>query len=90
MSYVDDKRMHEKIAYLGLSAPSVVAGMLQICKELHDSRLLADDAIGRINDAIVRSMAVNCPRSVPVYRYEQDLRGKLAGLIASGDVTPTH
>jgi hypothetical protein len=82
MAYMDDKKLHQTLSFVGLRAQATAVGLLQLCRELSDAGVLSSEAVGRIKDAISRDIAVGCPPSARRDEYERDVRGRLDRLFS--------
>lgn len=83
MEQVEARRQHQMLALLGVRDTGTTAGLLQLCSELAHAKLLDDDAVERIKDAIVSDISLSCPRSMARNQYEVAIRQRMDGLLPS-------
>lgn len=80
----EQKKLHFALTNVGLRAQATAAGLVQLCKELHDAKVLSDDAMERIKGAIANEISVSAPRSISCEQYRRDIRDRL-DMIFEGD-----
>lgn len=89
MAYLEDKRLHETINFLGLRAQATVVGLVQLVRELEAARVLAPEAVTRIKDAIAADLALARPRAVKPEEFDRSLRERLDALFAGTEPVGT-
>ena len=56
---VEARELHRTLEYIGLRAQATTVGLIQLCAELVKVRVLDDEAVQRIKDAIHRELTVS-------------------------------
>jgi hypothetical protein len=76
------KKLHFDLTNVGMRAQATAVGLLQLCLELRNAGILADDAVERIKGAIACDIEVSAPRSVATPHYRRDIRERLDQLFS--------
>ncbi|WP_294392180.1 hypothetical protein [uncultured Sphingomonas sp.] len=77
MSYVEDKKLHQTVTFVGLRAQATAVGLVQLCRELECAGVLGEAAMDRIKGAISREIAITAPPSARREEYEREVRLRL-------------
>ena len=73
----EHRRLHQDLGFLGLQAPAMAAGLLQLTAELVQAGVLDQEAVCRIKDAIARDLVLSRPRNAWRSDYESSIRHRL-------------
>lgn len=76
------KRLHYDLTNVGLRAQATAAGLVQMCMELRNAKVLPEAAIERIKDAIFEEISVSVPRQVATVPYLHEVRSRLDRIFA--------
>lgn len=71
------RELHQTLEFIGLRAQATTVGLLQLCAELVRARVLDDEAVQRIKDAIHREITVSHSRGHFREEFEDVLRQRL-------------
>jgi hypothetical protein len=81
--YDKQKRMHFDLTNVGLRAQATSVGLVQLCIELRDAKVLDQPAVERIKDAIADEISVTAPRiHHGAAQYRQEVRTRLDQIFA--------
>jgi hypothetical protein len=80
---VDARKTHNDLNIVGFRALATAAGFLQLTRELLAAGLIKQDAVKRIQEAMIGELLVNVPRSLGGRTdYEKKLRDRLGALFS--------
>ena len=74
---VEARELHRTLEYIGLRAQATTVGLIQLCAELVRVRLLDDEAVQRIKDAIHRELTVSQKNRRDPKEFQNMLRQRL-------------
>jgi hypothetical protein len=78
----EQKKLHFDLGNIGLRAQATAAGLVQLCRELHQAGLLQEDALARIKSAIADEIILAAPRSAVTEGYRRYVCGRLDSIFA--------
>ncbi len=70
-------QLHRNLEFIGLRAQATSVGLLQLCAELVQVKVIGDEAVERIKDAIHRDIVVSNPRGRDRDEFSTTLRKRL-------------
>jgi hypothetical protein len=80
MDTTERRQLHQDLGFLGLHAPAMAAGLLQLTAELARAKVLDQEAVCRIKDAIAEDLVLSRPRHAWRSDYESSIRNRLTNL----------
>lgn len=84
---MDDRQLrelHQDMALLGLEAPAMAAGLIQLTSELLRAGVLDQAAVDRIKDTIARDLVLCKPRNAWRSDFASSIRDRLDHLFETG------
>lgn len=77
MDNIEQRRLHQDLAFLDMHAHATAAGLLQLTVELVRARVIDREAVNRIKDAIAQDLVVSRPRNAWRSDFESSIRHRL-------------
>lgn len=73
----DAERLHQTCSLVRMSAGTAASGLLQLCTELVRAGVIGDDAVARIEEAMLKELTVARPKFQDKRAFEAGLRRHL-------------
>ena len=84
MDPLGTRRQHAEITLAGFRSHAAAVGLIQLIRELRRARVLDDDAVGRVRDAVVDEFTLSKSVHVAERDFRDRLTARLDRLLAPG------
>jgi hypothetical protein len=86
----ETRKIHQSIDLVGLRAQATAVGLIQLTVELVRAKVIDEDAVGRIKDAIFRDIALARPASVKKEEFDTNIKRRLDALFSGSEPVGKH